>query len=108
MSRLNGTDRSRTPVASNTAFEIADGHHRRRRLARAPRLFRWPVDQVDDDLGHLREGQDRIARPIEAGHHAAVEGHLLLQRAADGLDDVAFDLALTPSGLMICPQSCTT
>src|SRR5436309_9818406 len=54
-------------------------------------LFR-SVDQLDHDLGHVREGEDRIACPVEARHHRAVELQLLDQRAAQRLDDVALDL----------------
>src|SRR4029077_7200612 len=74
-------------------------HHSRGRLARAPRLFGRPVDQVDEDVRHLGEGQDRIARPIEAGHGRTVECQLLLQGPAYGLDDVAFDLAQHAVGI---------
>src|SRR5262249_59303311 len=70
--------------------------HRRRRLAGAPRLFGRPVDQVDEDVRYLGESQDRIARPVEAGHGRAAECQLLLQGPAHGLDDVSFDLALHP------------
>ena len=67
-------------------------HDSRGRLAGAPRLLGRPVDQVDHDLGHVREGQNRVARPVEACDGAAIEGDLLHQHPADGLDDVAVEL----------------
>src|SRR5579885_555154 len=65
-------------------------------LARAPRLLVGPVDELDDDLRRLREFEDRIARPVEARHHRAVELQLLDQRAAHGLHHAALDLILQP------------
>ena len=96
---LNGTDRNRAPVASNTALAIAEGHDGRRRLARTPGNFVRPVDQIDDDLGHVGKRQDRIASPVEAGDRAAAERQLLDHAAAHGLHDVAFDLVAQAVGI---------
>ena len=91
-SRLNGTERRRMPVASKTAFEIeeditaAEG-------SPAPQGFSVGRSIRSITIsGTLGKGQDRITRPIEAGDHAAIKGDFLLQRSADGLYDVAFDL----------------
>jgi hypothetical protein len=61
---------------------------------RSPRPFGRPIDQLDLDLGNFREGQYGVARPIETRHHAAIEGELLLQRAAHSLNDTPLDLCL--------------
>src|SRR5262249_12326987 len=50
------------------------------------------VDELDMDLRDLREGEDRVALPVDAGHPRAIEGDLLLEGAAHRLDDVALDL----------------
>src|SRR5271166_3847536 len=54
-------------------------------------LFR-SIDEIDQNVGDLGKSQNRIARPVEARHHGAVEGHLFLERAAHGLYDAALDL----------------
>src|SRR6266851_2350826 len=50
------------------------------------------VDQLDRDLGHLAEAQDRVALPVARTDAGGVEPHALLQGPADGLDDAAFEL----------------
>ena len=47
-------------------------------------------------FGHLRHGQDRIARPVARSDAVAVEPHLLVQRPARRLDDAALDLVGQP------------
>src|SRR5262245_58054445 len=49
-----------------------------------------PVEQDDVDVGYLREGQDWVAVPVQAGHSLRVKTHFLLERAAERLQDVAF------------------
>src|SRR3954462_1601293 len=66
--------------------------HRRARLARAPRLLRLPLDEVDDHVGHVRVLEDGIARPVDARDLRPIELDLLDQRPAGRLHHVAFDL----------------
>src|SRR4029078_7459317 len=68
-------------------------------FARTPGFLGWPVDQFDHDLRHLREFEDRIALPVEAGDLRTGELHFLHQCAANGLDDVALDLVLQTVGI---------
>src|SRR5262249_41647002 len=63
------------------------------RLARANQRLLWPVDQLYVDLGHTREPQDRIARPVHAQDARAVEHHLFHQCPANRLQDTALDLS---------------
>src|SRR6266550_8110757 len=93
------------PHADCIAYRVRDRrrHDRRRRLADAPRFFRWTIDQVDVDIGDLGKCQDRIARPVDAGHARAVERDSLFQHPAYRLQNVALDLVLHPVRLMICP-----
>src|SRR5215470_10712317 len=50
----------------------------RPRRALPPPMGAWSGDrQIDDVLSYLREGQDRIALPVEARHCRAVELGLL-------------------------------
>src|SRR5262245_38956865 len=89
------------PDAGCVKHRVRDGgrNDRGRGLARTPRLFVWPVNELHHDVGHLREREDRIARPVEAGDLRAVELQLLYQRPAHGLDHIALDLALQAVGV---------
>src|SRR5260370_19988525 len=71
-------------------------HHGACRLAASPRGLVRAVDQLDDHIWNFEEGQDRIARPVEARHHGAIEGHLLFQATTHGLDNAALDLVAQP------------
>jgi len=64
------------------------------------------LDQFDAQFRHVAKTQDRIARPVHAGDTLRVEGGALVQRARQRLQQVAFDLLRTASGLIIRPQSC--
>src|SRR5882757_9809128 len=76
-------------------------------LAGAPGDLFGPVDEDDVDGGHFvkphhrvrRRRMERVLLPIEARHAAFVELHLLFQRAADALDDVALDLVAQAVGV---------
>src|SRR5208283_752946 len=70
-----------------------------RRLARAPRPFARTIDQIKHDLRHLREGEDGIALPVDAGDARAVELQLLLERAAHRLQDVSVELVPDAVGI---------
>ena len=59
------------------------------------------IDKLNIDVRRLRESENRISHPIDACHLGAVELKILDQGAAYRLNDVAFDLVLNPSGLMI-------
>src|SRR5262245_38045321 len=89
------------PDAGRVEHRIRDrgGNDRGSGLARTPRLFVWPVNELHHDVGHLREREDWIARPVEAGDLRAVELQLLYQRPAHGLDHIALDLALQAVGV---------
>ena len=95
-SGVNGTVRRRTPVASKMALPTAAATGQ---IAGSPApegVFLRAVDQRGLDGRDLGEGQDAVARPVETRHLVVVPGDLLLQRAADPLDDVALDLVGEP------------
>ena len=68
------------------------GHRRRRRFAGAKRRFLLPQHEVDLDVGNVREGENRIARPVDTRHARAIEDDLFEQRARQRLQNAAFDL----------------
>ena len=96
---VNGTERSRTPVASNTALAIADGTTAAAGSPAAPRLFGRPVDQVDRGLPAPRERSGSDSSPNRGWSPRAVERQLLLQGPAHRLHDVAFDLVAHAVGI---------
>jgi len=69
-----------------------DGGKARGGLAHAPGRVAGAVDQLHVDLGHLGEAQDGVARPVHADDARAVPLEFFLERARDGLDDLALDL----------------
>src|SRR5438477_11650519 len=89
------------PHAGGVEHGVGDcrRHYRGGRLAGAPGRCVRLVDQLDHNLGDVREGEDRIALPVEARYHAAVEFQFLDQRAADGLQNVAVDLVAQAIGV---------
>ena len=91
-SGVNGTSRSRTPTASNTAFAIAAGVGGCARLAASEVRLPGPVDEDRFHRRDLREAKNRIALPVGAGHAQAVESDLLLERPARGLDQPTLEL----------------
>src|SRR5439155_27008079 len=89
------------PHADSVENRVGDRrtHDCRGRLARAPRPFLRPVDEIDDDLWYFRELQAGIALPVDARHGGPVPLQVLDQRAAHRLDDVAVDLVAQPVGV---------
>src|SRR5262245_59558811 len=80
--------------AARTKARVADlGYHRTdRRLAGTGGCKLRMVDQHDvDRFRRFGDVEDRIGHPVHAGHVLGVELDLLPQRAADTLNDVAFD-----------------
>ena len=63
------------------------------------------VDQLDGDLRHLAEAQNRVALPIARADPGAVEPHSFLQGPARRVDDAASSWLIAPSGLMTRPAS---
>ena len=90
---VNGPSLKLTPTASKIALAIVCRWWNRRSFAGAQRLHRRSIDKNDFELGDIGKAQDRIGPPIEAGHAIGVVGHLFIERAADSLNYVAFDLA---------------
>ena len=62
-SGVNGMSRSRTPMASKTAFAIAAGRRSLRRLARAEVRLAGAVEQHRLDLGHLARSAGSDSSP---------------------------------------------
>src|SRR5437762_9325909 len=61
-------------------------------LAGADRVDFRPLDDLNLDIGHFAEAQDRIFRPARAGDALAVEADALLQHPARSLNGAALDL----------------
>src|SRR5882757_10083036 len=61
-------------------------------LTGANRVHLRPLDQLDVDVRHLAEAEDRIFRPAGAGDALPVEADAFLQYPAGGLDSTALDL----------------
>ena len=51
-----------------------------------------PQHEIDLDVRHIRECEDRIARPVDARDPRAIEDDFFEQRARQRLQDAAFDL----------------
>src|SRR5215203_2426994 len=62
------------------------------RLASADRVDIRPLDDLNLDIGHFAETQDRIFRPARAGDALPVEADAFLQNPACGLNGAALDL----------------
>ena len=94
LSAVYGTERRRVPVASNTAFEIADGTTA---ALGSPAPQGFSVGRSTNSMmisGTSGKVENRIACPIEARHPGPVELKLLLERSTHRLGHVAFDLVL--------------
>src|ERR1051325_4167714 len=75
------------------------GRRAPRGLARAEPGLAGTVEQYGIDLGNLAEAQDRIALPVGGGDARAIEGHLLLQGPARGLDEATLELVHDAVGM---------
>src|SRR5688572_13397468 len=63
----------------------------------------WQVCAIDEDgfdLWNVFETRDVVLGELRVEDFAALESHLLGQRAAETLDDAAFDLGLEISGIL--------
>src|SRR6185369_11301614 len=69
------------------------------RLASADRVDIRPLDDLNLDIGHLAEAQDRIFRPARAGDALPVEADTFLQHPAHGLNGAALDLVDNAVGI---------
>src|SRR5262249_43047185 len=75
-------------------------HRADRRLAGTGGRQLGMVDQHHlDRLWRLGDVEDRVGHPVHAGHVLSVELDLLPQRAADALNNVAFDRMRQPIGI---------
>src|SRR6266851_3733372 len=103
--RLDPIRRERHAAEAN-AGGVEDGVGDRRRdragrgLAGALRRQLGSVDENDvDRLRRLGDVENGIGQPIDAGDVLGVELHLLPERPAGALDDVALDAATQPVGI---------
>ena len=91
-SGVNGTSRSRAPVASKIALPIC-GNQCDRRFSRAGRLRFWAVDQNALDDRYLDSKRQRVVTlPVDRGHLTVVPGDFLSERATHSLQHSALDL----------------
>src|SRR5215216_3240572 len=68
-----------------------------------------PLDDLNLDIGHFAEAQDRIFRPTGAGDALPVEADAFLQHPARGLNGAALDLvddAVRVDGLADIDRQC--
>src|SRR5215470_18474979 len=73
------------------------------RFAGADWRFSGAIDQLDVDVGRFREGQDRIAHPVDAGHPGPVEFHFFLEYPTERLQNAALDLGANAVGINDLP-----
>ena len=94
-SGVKGIERILTPIASKTAFEIAEGTTAAEGSP-APQGFSFGRSIKSIAISGTWESQDRVRHPIDARHRRAVELEILNERAANSLNDIALDLILEP------------
>ena len=99
-SRVSGRSRKRWPVALAIALASAAAAGPCAASPLPQKRCAGPVENMDiQALGDGSEPQDWVGRPIDAGDAGVVEGHALVERPADRLDDAAFDLIDQPVGI---------
>ena len=75
------------------------GRRAQRFLSRSARLLIHPLNDDWRDFGIFFESQDGVAIPVETRDVGIVEGHLLFQHSACGLNQHSADLILNEGGI---------